>query len=105
MSYPEWINPTEAKIIDCLIDTILAAGHKIDVRDAYGDSDEPVEPMTDKALIQAEVAATGETLFEIDSIGWVMLVHGNGVDVISDYTTNVEGLMAPAEKLAEGLDQ
>ena len=86
-------DPTEAKIINCLMDTILAAGFKIDVRDDYGDGNEPVEATTDKAAIQAETGATGETLFDVydaddTARGWVLLIHGNHCDVISDYTDN-----------------
>jgi hypothetical protein len=35
-------------------------------------------------------------------IGWVWFVYGNdGWDVISDYTTNLESLMGPANKIAD----
>ena len=37
-----------------------------------------------------------------DSIGWVYFVYGNdGWDVINDYTTNLEPIMAGADALAE----
>lgn len=35
-------------------------------------------------------------------IGWVLFVYGNsGWDVVSDYTTNLEHVMGPADVLAE----
>lgn len=110
MPYPEWIDTTEAKIIDRIIASALAAGAEIDVRDAYGDSDEPIDPMTDPDLIRAEVGATGETLFDFHepgaprSFGWVLLIHGNGWDVMSDYTDNdrTKAILAPVEKFCDG---
>lgn len=110
MTYPDHIDATEARIIDKIIASALAAGVLIDVRDAYGDNDEPVEPMTDPDLIRAEVAATGETLFDFHDaktghcFGWVMLVHGNELDVISDMTTDVRTslILQPAVDFCEG---
>lgn len=35
-------------------------------------------------------------------VGWVWFVYGNdGWDVISDYTTNLENLMGPAQKISD----
>jgi len=48
---------------------------------------------TDYEAITKEVAATDITELRFrdknrKSVGWAMLVHGNGEDVISDYTDN-----------------
>lgn len=38
-------------------------------------------------------------------VGWVFLVYGNsGYDVISDYSTNLEPIMAGADRLTEKYD-
>lgn len=112
-NYPEWMDETEAKIIDAIIDHALSQGMTIDVRDAYGDNDEEITPLSDGALIRAEVAATGETLFdfrragETKAFGWVTLVHGNGYDVICDYSDNeaTNSVLQPANDLAEKLSE
>ena len=101
--FPDHLDPTEAKIIGKLLDTILSAGYSIDLRDAYGDGDEPVENTKDRAMIEAEIAATGETCLDIYDAegvvrGWVLLIHGNGEDVISDHTAN-ETIAALVERL------
>jgi hypothetical protein len=33
--------------------------------------------------------------------GWVYLVWGNGADIISDYTTNLEDVLKPAQAIAD----
>jgi hypothetical protein len=106
--YPDWMNPIEARIIDIVIASALADGGQIDVRDAYGDGSDPANPMTDPEAIRAEVAATGETLFDFYTkdgkkpFGWVMFVHGNEWGVISDYTTDpgTEAVMKKANDFA-----
>jgi hypothetical protein len=91
-NFPDHLDPTERVIISKLLDTILAAGYSIDVRDAYGDGDEPMEPTNNRTLIEAEVAATGETCLDIydadGARGFILLIHGNGEDVISDSSDN-----------------
>jgi hypothetical protein len=112
-AYPDWMDETEAKIIDAIIDHALSLNIRIDVRDAYGDNDEEKEPTSDGALIRAEVAATGETLFafyapgEKNPFGWVTLIHGNGCEVICDYTCNeaTNAVLKPANDLAEKLSE
>ena len=110
MAYPDWLDDDEAKIIDVIIEDALAKGVEIDVRDAYGDEEEIVR-LSDADAIRAEVAATGETLFDFyrpgeeKPFGWVLLIHGNGCDVISDYTANeaTEALLKRAEAVAGDL--
>lgn len=48
--------------------------------------------------------AEGDLIVEdsVNCIGWVLFVMGNdGWDVISDYTTNLEPLMAEADKISK----
>ena len=52
------------------------------------------------------IAATCETTLVIESldrhrVGWVWLIHGNGCDVVTDYTQSVDALMSGANALAE----
>lgn len=37
--------------------------------------------------------------------GWVKLIFGNGYDVISDYSTVLEDLMAPVNKFADKMQE
>ncbi|MBS0045139.1 hypothetical protein KFE26_23100 [Shewanella sp. M16] len=97
----------ETAIIDKTIDALLAAGLHL----AVYDGEEITTPITtDKAVI---VAALGTT--ELDYLccyasptavrtGFVMLVYGNaGYEVICDYTTNLEDVLAQVNEYAEQL--
>ncbi|WP_444668375.1 hypothetical protein [Cereibacter changlensis] len=116
MSYPAHMNPTEAKIINQLITTILDAGHLIRVFDG----EEYASDWTgDRAEIQKQTAATDYTVFQVadaagrERIGTITLIHGNGTDVISDWSwkQSIEGsealmdaLVKPAGKCADKLN-
>jgi hypothetical protein len=101
MSYPEWLDPVEREIIDRVIDLALAADYSISVYDGeeYG-----VKYSKDKAAIIPEIAATDETTLRLRSdtqVGYIYLIHGNGCDVLSDYSTCLDELLVPAIELAE----
>jgi hypothetical protein len=89
MAYPDYMNLVEAKIIDGVIDRALARGLVISV---YDGEEYPIVRSTDKAAIQAETAATDETVYVLrngtERIGSVTFIHGNGPDVLSDYSWN-----------------
>ena len=109
-NYPEWVDETERHIIDKLIDTILGAGHMIMV---YDPEEGPSNRLDDKAAIQAEVGATDETTFKVyretDGVykGRIILIHGNGTDVISDHTDSpfMYAMVQPAQDLADKLSE
>lgn len=101
MSYPDHLNPIERQIIDKLIKAALADGFKISV---YGDGILDLAPSADYEAIINEVAACGETCLMLWPGGhWIQLVHGNGAEVISDYTVKTEEFMEPICDFAEGL--
>lgn len=87
----EWV------IANRVIDDLLAAGFLITVCDGEeGVGDDVLTESTDKAAILEAMASTDEDFLhvtkssEADLIGWVRLIYGNGIDLISDYTTNLE---------------
>ena len=107
-NYPEWVDATERQIIDCLIDTILGAGYLIQVYDY--EADDPAPRLSDKAAIRADVGQMDETVLRVwekDGFykGRILLIHGNGTDVISDHTDTpfMESMVRPAMDLADGL--
>jgi hypothetical protein len=107
MAYPDHIDTTERRIISRILKDALAAGYTVSVFDG---EEWPVKSSTKLGEITAEIAATDETTlrFRKDgaSIGSLLLVHGNGCDVICDYTATdaMEALMSGAEALARQLD-
>ena len=106
MSLANLRNPSEKLIAVKIVDDALAAGYTISVYDgeAY-----PVKRSADADTILGAMASTEmDTLvFRKDGerIGSVVLIYGNGHDLISDYTDNeaMEALLAPATELADEL--
>lgn len=90
----------ERLIIDHLIADMLAAGALLGVNDG---EETTLERSADPVAIKAAMFTTDEDyllvwpngLGEGEHIGWVWLIHGNGEDVICDYSTNIEALIAP----------
>lgn len=106
-AYPDhFLNSTERKIVDKIITDALAAGYLISVFDGEAWA---LKPSSDYVVITADIAATDMTQlrFRKDGkvIGSVLLIHGNGADVIADHHDNDEmnALLAPAFALAETL--
>lgn len=96
----------EAKIVGRLVTDLLAAGLTISVWN--GGDEAEIEDSADAETIFAELAASDEDELTLrDSggayAGWIRLVWGNDDCVISDYTTRLEAIMAPANALAEEL--
>lgn len=109
MAFPIHIDPTERRIINKMVKDALAAGHSISVFDG---EEWPVKRGTDYGKITAEIAATDETTLRFVTregavVGSVLLVHGNGAEVISDHSANpeIEALIAGAVAIAEAADQ
>ena len=84
------------QICEAVVDALLAKGWSVDV----GDRDECVAVgLHDRALIlEAMFSADADKLIvhaEGMRIGWVLLVHGNDANVISDYTASLEDTLTP----------
>ncbi len=56
---------------------------------------------TSEPTVREQFCGLREPVRRVVSVGWVALVLGNGCDVISDYSTNLEVLLAPALAVAE----
>lgn len=98
----------ERQIATAFVDEALKQGYSLTVNNG-GDTDE-IKPTTDqRTILEAMFATDDEHLIVIKDgkrIGWVRFVYGNsGWDVISDYTTNLEHLMGPVNKLADHLEE
>ena len=93
----------EREIAAALIADGLAAGYAIAVNNG-GDEDE-LPPSTDAEAILAAMFATDDEHLHFykdgKRAGWVWFVYGNdGWDVISDYSTRLEHVMAGAQKVS-----
>lgn len=99
------ISAIESRIVERLIDDLLAAGLHLRVWEGEDFAPETPRPITDKDAIWKALASTdADTLFvyqpawqeggggcPLARIGWVALVWGNDQHVISDYTVNLAG--------------
>lgn len=104
-------NETERQIAVQVVDDLLAAGLQIQV---WNGGDEPeLEFSTDRAAILGALAASDEDQLVTIEHGAdptttrrrsVHLIYGNGADLISDYTTSLDPILARANALAERFD-
>lgn len=96
----------EKAIVGRLVTDLLAAGLTISVWNG-GDEAELVDS-SDAEAIFAELCASDQDELTMEGpdgyAGWIRLVWGNDHSVISDYTTRLEAIMAPANKLADDLE-
>mgnify|MGYP000638497353 CR=1 FL=1 len=96
----------EKRIVRRVVCDALAAGYALNVNNG-GDGPELAEPTTVRKTILGEMFATDDEhlLFYKDGkrVGWVYFVYGNGVDVVSDNTTNLEDVLRGAKELADQL--
>lgn len=99
----------EQDIVTRTVDAFLAAGYLLQT-DLHDDP-RPEKPTADRAAILDEVMEVDDEFLglfhdeDCGPFGWVRFVYGNdGWDVISDYTTNLEGVLAPINAYAEQLD-
>jgi hypothetical protein len=90
--FPDYVSDTEARIAHKLISAALKAGFKVSVHDG---EEWPVKGSTSQNEIEAECFATDETTLRFrltgepaTKVGDVLLILGNGEDVISDHTDN-----------------
>lgn len=93
-AFPDHLSLVEGRVIGALIDVILAdPANLIEVHD---ECEMAVKATRDRAAIEKETAATGITYFVVyrrpahcegqERQGFIMLVHGNEDDVLTDYT-------------------
>jgi hypothetical protein len=122
--WPAHMDRIEARICNKLISTIFDAGYSIQVN--CGEVGDVFVPTTNfRHLVQADTAATGMTIYcvmdtspqhtdpgKAVKVGHVLLVHGNGTEIISDMSWPgskpeneeiMETLTRPASDLAETL--
>jgi len=102
------MDDTEAKIVSAIIASAFALDYVVSI---YDGEEWSLKRSGDEDCVTAEIAATDMTIMSFrDSdgarIGQVLLVHGNGTDLVSDHTDCPEmvDLLADAETLAEALD-
>lgn len=97
----------EKIIVGRLVGDVLAAGYSVSIFN--GGEDAEVERATDPAVIFAELSASDrdELVLYKDGVrgGWVLLIWGNDVDVISDYSIKLETVLSGANALAQELDR
>ena len=90
----------ERVIINRLIGDMLSAGALLGVNDG---EETTLERSADPVAIKAAMYTTDEDYLLVWAsghttgrcTGWVRLIYGNGEDVISDYSLNIENLVAP----------
>lgn len=92
----------EIEILTAVVDEALRQGFSISVYDGG----EHFTATTDRATLLDQLFNTDEDVIFLyqnnEQIGWVKFVYGNdGWDVVSDYTTNLESIMGPANALSE----
>lgn len=97
----------EKRIVGRLVTDLLRGGCKITVND--GEEDVLEQSADADAIFKAMGSTDRDELFvhlpdpDRRHPRWVLLIWGNDVDVISDYSTILEPLMAGANALAEEL--
>jgi hypothetical protein len=84
----------ETRIIGLLIDDAIAAGYTLGVWDGQ---ETVLKHSTDKAVIFDKLFSVGEEHLLVykdkKRVGAVFLVHGNGGDVVADYSSSLEPIM------------
>lgn len=95
----------EQQIMDLIVDAAFAAGYTVSVHDG---EEVTVDKSTDKAEIFAACRTTGQDYLifknEGERVGQVSLIYGNGnngMDLISDYSMSIEGMMQPVMDAVE----
>ena len=104
----------ERQIIDAILEAALSRGLLVSVYDGEewaltGSDSRPAIAanvgVTDCTTLRFRDPSDRDSLQRARVVGSVFLVHGNGSDVIADYSDNAEtaGLLAPALALADRL--
>jgi hypothetical protein len=102
------VEEKEEKIVKETVTVLLLAGFQLTVD--QGGEGEAHKPTTNvKAIYDDVMECDDDYLFaykpgESEPFGWVRFVYGNdGNDVISDYTTNLEDVLAAVNVYADTL--
>ena len=89
--------------------SLLDAGYTIEL---WNGGDEAEYRGRDLDALLAEMMATDEDVLNVVlddgkyiTQGWVSLIYGNGIDVISDYTVNLEQHMAEADRVRGSIEE
>lgn len=89
--------------------SLLDAGYTIEL---WNGGDEAEYRGRDLDALLAEMMATDEDVLNVVlddgkhiTQGWVSLIYGNGIDVISDYTVNLEQHMAEADRVRGAIEE
>lgn len=97
----------EKHIAKATIKALLAQGWSLSVNDG---EETTVDRSVDAAEIFAAMFSTDEDYLLVhrdnspQQFGWVRFIYGNdGPDVINDYTTNLDEVLAPVNAMAEKL--
>lgn len=99
----------EKQIIQATIYALVSSGFQLSVFDG---EETPIFRSTDMAEIFAAMKTTDEDYlfaYRIDNPahhGWVRFVYGNDdIEVINDYTTNLEPMLTSVFELIDGYEQ
>jgi hypothetical protein len=93
----------ELAIVNKLIESADAAGYRLRVAEYEADGEHDYDVKT--ALFNLDDAHVNVIDSDGEELGWVRLVFGNsGHDLVSDFTTNLDDFLAPANALAESLE-
>ena len=90
----------ERRVVTRTVDALLAAGFELNLENGGDDYELPDFTRDHKVFLDALFAADEDRIFARRpgklGRGWVYCVYGNdGWDVISDYTTSLETVLAP----------
>ena len=95
----------ERRIARRLVMDAIAVGYAINIDNGGDDYELPAPSVKTKEILDTMFATDDEKLVMFKDgkrMGWVWFVYGNdGWDVISDYTTNLEHIMAGASPLSD----
>lgn len=95
----------ERMILKRLVEHLLGLGHKLTVNDG---EEETVKRSSDRTEVLKALRTTDEDYLIVhrDGLkdGWVRLIYGNGIDLISDYTTNLEEELEPVNEFVNRMD-
>lgn len=100
----------ELDIVTRVVDALLAAGYFLQTD--LQDDPRPAIPTKDREAILSEMMQVDDEFLGVfqnrddprGRYGWIRFVYGNdGWDVVADYTTNLEGVLAPINEYADSL--
>jgi len=95
----------ERRIVRRLVSDILGAGYEISIDETQEHASANRAEILGNLFQMDEDRIYVHRAGEAKPFAWVFLVYGNdGWDAISDYTTNIEALVAGANEAAENLE-